>query len=129
MAAADAGRPRGGAGGGGGVSRFLPGPSHLSPGACPALLERAAVRRLCAQAAARSGGGGRGQGSRRPAVAAGQICTGVFMKKTARKQVDDAVEGPAVIGPDHVRDRVLSARAGARPGWSRLTVYEKEFRL
>ena len=51
------------------------------------------------------------------------------MKKTARTQVDDAVEGPAVIGPDHVRDRVLSARAGARPGWSRLTVYEKEFRL
>jgi hypothetical protein len=49
------------------------------------------------------------------------------MKKTARK-VEDLVEGPAVIGADHVRDRVLSARAGAKPGWSRLTVYEKEFR-
>jgi hypothetical protein len=48
------------------------------------------------------------------------------MKKTARK-VEDLVEGPAMIGADHVRDRVLSGRAGAKPGWSRLTVYEKEF--
>ena len=50
------------------------------------------------------------------------------MKKTARKQAEEVVEGPAVIGPDHVRDRVLSPRAGAKEGWSRLTVYEKEFR-
>ena len=50
------------------------------------------------------------------------------MKKTARKRAEEAVEGPAVIGPDHVRDRVLGPRAGAKAGWSRLTVYEKEFR-
>jgi hypothetical protein len=61
------------------------------------------------------------------------------MKKTvAKKQpgaaedsktAAESVDGPAVIGPDHVRDRVLSARAGAKPGWSRLTVYERAFRL
>ena len=51
------------------------------------------------------------------------------MSKQKRKIVEeDVVEGPAVIATDHVRDRVLSARAGAKAGWSRLTVYEKEFR-
>jgi len=50
------------------------------------------------------------------------------MKKPARKQVEEVVEGPAVITPDHARDRVLSARAGAKKGWSLLTVTEKEFR-
>jgi hypothetical protein len=48
-----------------------------------------------------------------------------------RKQpaVDEPIDGPAVIGPDHVRDRVLKATAGAKPGWSRLTIYERAFRL
>jgi hypothetical protein len=50
-----------------------------------------------------------------------------FLKKNVRK-VEEVVDGPAVIGPDHVRDRVLTATAGAKAGWSRLTVYEKEFR-
>jgi hypothetical protein len=50
------------------------------------------------------------------------------MKKPARKQVDEVVEGPAVITADHVRDRVLGPRAGAKKGWSLLTVTEKEFR-
>lgn len=53
------------------------------------------------------------------------------MKKTVKKQYqdEDAVDGPAVIGEGHVRDRVLSGRAGAKAGWSRLTVYERAFRL
>jgi hypothetical protein len=50
------------------------------------------------------------------------------LKKNARKAADDVVDGPAVIGPDHVRDRVLGPRAGAKKGWSFLTVTEKEFR-
>ena len=45
------------------------------------------------------------------------------------KRADEAVDGPAVVTRDHVRDRALSARAGAKAGWSRLTVYEKAFRL
>ena len=47
-----------------------------------------------------------------------------------RKKCDssDAVEGPAVVTSDHARDRLLSGRAGAKKGWSRLAVYEKEFR-
>ena len=40
----------------------------------------------------------------------------------------DDVERPAVVMPDHARDRVLGLSAGARKGWSRLTVYEREFR-
>ena len=54
------------------------------------------------------------------------------MKKTVKKQAqdqEDVIDGPAVIGEGHVRDRVLSARAGAKAGWSRLTVYERAFRL
>ena len=52
------------------------------------------------------------------------------MKRTMKKQdEDEAIDGPAVVGEGHVRDRVLSARAGAKPGWSRLTVYERAFRL
>ena len=53
------------------------------------------------------------------------------MKKPPKKRPDEeeAVDGPAVVGEDHVRDRVLSARAGAKAGWSRLTVYERAFRL
>jgi len=42
------------------------------------------------------------------------------------KKIDD-IERPAVIMPDHARDRVLGAGAGAKKGWSRLTVYEREF--
>jgi hypothetical protein len=42
---------------------------------------------------------------------------------------EEAIDGPAVVGEGHVRDRVLSARAGAKTGWSRLTVYERSFRL
>jgi hypothetical protein len=49
------------------------------------------------------------------------------MSKSKRKE--DAIEGPAIAKSDHVRDRVLSGRAGAKAGWSRLTVYEKAFRL
>jgi len=45
-----------------------------------------------------------------------------------RKMMEDVVEAPAVITGDHVQDRMLSPRAGARKGWSRLAVYEKEFR-
>jgi hypothetical protein len=45
-----------------------------------------------------------------------------------RVRKDDAVERPAVIMSDHARDRVLGAGAGAKKGWSRLTVYEREFR-
>lgn len=46
----------------------------------------------------------------------------------AKKLKDEGVERPAVITPDHVRDRVLGLGAGARKGWSRLTVYEREFK-
>jgi len=45
------------------------------------------------------------------------------------KRQDEVVEGPAIVSGEHVRDRVLSSRAGAKAGWSRLTVYEKAFRL
>jgi len=48
--------------------------------------------------------------------------------KSGRTVVDEVVEGPSVITSDHVQDRVLSARAGAKKGWSRLAPYEKEFR-
>jgi len=52
------------------------------------------------------------------------------MKKPAGKpQEEDVIDGPAVVAKDHVRDRILSPRAGAKAGWSRLTVYEREFRL
>ena len=50
------------------------------------------------------------------------------MSKTKRKIDEEVVEGPAVISRDHVQDRVLSARAGARKGWSKLAPYEKEFK-
>jgi hypothetical protein len=46
--------------------------------------------------------------------------------KRARKH--DGIERPAVVTPDHARDRVLGPGAGARKGWSRLTVYEREFK-
>jgi len=49
------------------------------------------------------------------------------MKKPVKDE--EAIDGPAVIGADHVRDRVLSKGAGAKAGWSRLTVYERAFRL
>src|ERR1043165_131177 len=48
------------------------------------------------------------------------------MKK--RNTVEDVVEGPAVLTADHVQDRILSPRAGTKKGWSRLSVYEREFR-
>ena len=50
------------------------------------------------------------------------------MKKQA-KNPDERVERPAVVQADHVQARTLSGRAGAKAGWSRLTVYEREFRL
>src|ERR1700744_4917546 len=52
----------------------------------------------------------------------------------AKKVKDDSevanptIESPAVIAADHARDRVLGLGAGAKKGWSRLTVYEREFR-
>jgi hypothetical protein len=48
------------------------------------------------------------------------------MKKQAK--IEERVERPAVIQADHVQGRVVSGRAGAKAGWSRLTVYEREFR-
>ncbi|MFO1247643.1 MAG: hypothetical protein U1E93_05335 [Alphaproteobacteria bacterium] len=42
---------------------------------------------------------------------------------------EERVERPAVIQADHLQVRVLSGRAGSKAGWSRLTVYEREFRL
>src|SRR5258706_6028007 len=57
-----------------------------------------------------------------------QIGGEVVMKKPARKQVEEVVEGPAVIGGDHVRDRVLGPRAGAKKGLSPLSVTGKEVR-
>jgi hypothetical protein len=50
------------------------------------------------------------------------------MNKAKRKITDEVVEGPAVVTGDHVQDRVLSPRAGAKKGWSKLAPYEKEFR-
>lgn len=49
------------------------------------------------------------------------------MKKQVK--IEERVERPAVIQADHVQGRVVSGRAGAKAGWSRLTVYEREFRL
>ena len=49
--------------------------------------------------------------------------------KKKREGAGEAVEGPAVIGAAHVQDRALLAAAGSRKGWSKLTVYEREFRL
>jgi hypothetical protein len=46
----------------------------------------------------------------------------------AKRRDEEVVEGPAIVGADHVRDRTLSSRAGAKAGWSKLTVTEKEFR-
>ena len=54
------------------------------------------------------------------------------MKKAAKKkdgEEEDAIDGPAVVREDHVQGRVLGAAAGAKTGWSRLTVYERSFRL
>jgi hypothetical protein len=51
------------------------------------------------------------------------------MKNTRQKTPEEAVDGPAVIRGDHVQNRSLSPRAGAKAGWSRLTVYERAFRL
>jgi len=53
----------------------------------------------------------------------------VKAKKKLKPQVGEPVESPAVIDADHVQDRVLGKAAGARKGWSKLTVYEREFRL
>lgn len=53
------------------------------------------------------------------------------MRKIAKRtgEEDEIVDGPAVVGADHVRDRILKATAGSKAGWSRLTVYERAFRL
>jgi hypothetical protein len=53
----------------------------------------------------------------------------VKQKKKLKTPVGEPVDGPAVIGADHVQDRVLGKAAGARKGWSKLCVYEREFRL
>jgi hypothetical protein len=45
-----------------------------------------------------------------------------------RVRKSETVERPAVIKPDHARDRVLARGAGAKKAWSRLTSYEREFR-
>jgi hypothetical protein len=50
-------------------------------------------------------------------------------KKATKAPVRDDVVGPAIVTREHVQDRVLSKAAGARKGWSRLSVYEREFRL
>ena len=50
-------------------------------------------------------------------------------QKAGEPVAKEKIECPAVITPAHVQDRALSATAGARKGWSRLTVYEREFRL
>jgi hypothetical protein len=50
------------------------------------------------------------------------------MSKQKRKVDDEMVEGPAILTGDHAQDRVLSGRAGAKKGWSKLAPYEKEFR-
>ena len=50
------------------------------------------------------------------------------MKNTRRKSEDEAVDGPAVVEAEHAQNRVLSLRAGAKKGWTRLTVCEREFR-
>lgn len=38
-------------------------------------------------------------------------------------------ESPAKVTEDHAQTRHVNTRAGAKKGWERLTVYEKEFRL
>ena len=69
------------------------------------------------------------EGPGRPAAQAWQICGEIRMTRAKRaKKTDEDVERPAVITPDHARDRLLGAGAGARKGWSRLTVYERGFR-
>jgi hypothetical protein len=50
-------------------------------------------------------------------------------KKKTKLPVGEPIDGPAVVTAAHAQDRVLSAAAGARRGWSKLTVYEREFRL
>lgn len=39
------------------------------------------------------------------------------------------IQTPAIITDDHAQTRHVTTRAGAKKGWERLTVYEKEFRL
>src|ERR1043166_8553744 len=39
------------------------------------------------------------------------------------------IEAPAIINDDYAQTRHVNTRAGAKKGWERLTVYEKEFRL
>lgn len=41
---------------------------------------------------------------------------------------DDEVQGPAVIGPTHVQDRIISPVAGAKTGWRNLSVIEIAYR-
>jgi hypothetical protein len=48
-------------------------------------------------------------------------------KKTAHK-AKEPVERPAVIKPDHARDRLVGTGAAAKRAWSRLTFYEREFK-
>ena len=51
------------------------------------------------------------------------------VKRAAKKvKEEEGVEQPAVVMPDHAKDRLLGLGAGAKKGWSRLTVYEREFR-
>lgn len=41
----------------------------------------------------------------------------------------DEIQAPAIISDDFAQTRNVTTRAGAKKGWERLTVYEKEFRL
>ena len=50
------------------------------------------------------------------------------MSKAKHKETEEMVERPAILTADHLQDRILSPRAGAKKGWSRLAAYEKEFR-
>ena len=45
------------------------------------------------------------------------------------EEVEAPIQGPAVIGPDHVQTRTISTRAGSKVAWQRLAIYEKAFRL
>jgi len=41
----------------------------------------------------------------------------------------DEIQAPALITEDMAQTRNVTTRAGAKKGWERLTVYEREFRL
>src|SRR5258706_12909679 len=99
MAPAGGGGPGVGAGGVLTVPGILSSPSHLSPGACHAFFERAAVRRVHRHAGARSRHRGPGPGPRRPAAAAGE--------KNTRGEKEKKKKAPG---------RIVLVAAGGAPG-------------